>query len=442
MVTENQHFAYMTYLLSEANYVFSLFDSFIKEMVNVIILENQKDIFNELELPTGYSWNLDEQKIIKSSEEIYHPIYLRYVWDEETSGVAYVEMRDMSLSEIDKIVININFYRLQNYSGTQLTFLLPTVLAHECRHIRDMWSLAFEEIIKNFSKYAAYTIVSKETLLQYGLDKKIPIEDIRSVETILYMMSAMEVDANIDAIDYLIRSTSEIEIAEIVKNGSDIDEMSNILIDYFGHQSDKWWFTKLELIKRTLWNAVMLHNNKLGQLLLFTQFAIKSGFVKDYGVMGDFVEVKKFYDKPGVYKMTSEIGAQCIAAYNAFCEMTEKFFSELKESVMAALKDMNIRKYIHESYTREKKILLNRYDSFGFITEMYESLCVYSESQDLLRDLYQDILGKGILYEKNHDCLVLESAASEFYKTHTKILNTDYSGFGPLTSVWWKKHLQ
>ena len=186
----------------------------------------------------------------------------------------------------------------------------------------------------------------------------------------------------------------------------------------------------------------MLHNNKLGQLLLFTQFAIKGGFVEDYDVMRDFVEVKKFYDNPNEYKITIEIGAQCITAYNAFCEMTEKFFSELKESVMGALKDMNILKYIHESYTREKHPLVNHYDAFGLITEMYDPMCEYSESQNLLRDLYQDRLGKGILYEKKHNCLVLESAVGEFYKTHSKILNTDYSGFEPLTSVWWRKHLQ
>ena len=435
----------MTYLLLEANYVFSLFDAFIKEMINLIILENQKDIFNELEVPTGYSWNSDNQTIVKSPEELYHPIYLRYVWDEETSGVAYVEMRDMSMSEerkTDKIFICINFYRLQNYNSKQLTFVLPTILAHECRHIRDMWSPAYEEIIRNFSQYAAYTIISKETLMQYGLDKKIPIEDIRSVETILHMMSAMEADANTDAIDYLIRSMSEIEIAEIVKSGSDIDEMSNILIDYFGHQSDKWWFTKLELIKRTLWNAVMLHNDKLGQLLLFTQFAIKSGFIEDHSVMGDFTEVKRFYDNPGGYKMTGAIGAQCMTAYNAFCEMTEKFFSELKDSVIAALKEMNIRKYIHESFTREQKQLLNRYDSFGLITELYDSLSEYSENQSLLRDLCQDMLGTGIMYEKNYNCLILESNIAEFYMSHNKTMNTDYSGFEPLTSVWWRKHLQ
>ena len=158
------------YRLFEENLTHHIFDEAFFDMTEIVklkLLSNNQTSASEVY--TGWNYDGQNKKCINANDiSAFHPIFIRFFFD-MASIRAYADVRIINNKtdeelEHDPIFLNINT-RIINRISTTFTDIItnatydfygaiPSLLAHELTHIRDMFSDDYVNFMKNLKEFA------------------------------------------------------------------------------------------------------------------------------------------------------------------------------------------------------------------------------------------------------------------------------------------------
>lgn len=357
---------YKQYLLEESKVVHRIFDRVIYTImknVSVTIISGNYNT-NEI-IYTGYAYDSNKKVCVKTTQDDFHPIYIRYINEDDKTYEAYINMRRVvgmspEKLEYDKIVVHINVPRIKSMNGYDLKKIarrVPSILAHEFTHAKDMWTSDYINVIDNLVN-TGYSVATKDFLKKQGIIN-ISSNDIDTINGMLYFMSPAETDATYEAFDKYLNFLSENDIITIVENDLDQDERQIAAkifsaIKVVARVNNRFAEVRLETFTQ---------QNNYNVPVLLTAYMVylgyipdTSGYFKDFSIAKEVIDGNMFPDKNMTEMMVSAF-LELEIKYGEYVADMEDLIIEHLEKIdffKNHLSDVSEKLYVPSVYVNEK----------------------------------------------------------------------------------------
>lgn len=343
----------MQFLTESARITHRIFDELINKTWKWVfgaILQNNKN--NTEPEFSGFVYDSKNQICIETEDEsLYHPIYYCYEWDMSQTYEAYIPTRqvagvDKQSLEHDPIIIYFNLPRIcksTNSKSTLLASRLPSLIAHELTHAKDMWTVDYINVVDNLVDLG-YNVVTEEFLKEEGFTD-IPDTVLRKLYAMMYFMSPSETRAKYEEFEKFLNYYSKQEIKKYINEfdyKTDIRALaSNILSRIQNVARINISFISLnvgyeEYVKNTI------EKGDFTIPVLFTAYCVYMGhipdssgyFVDDFSIAHDIIEHKI---EPDI----NLIRMMCLA-YEKFEIQQGKFIANIEDIIIQYIEDNHL----------------------------------------------------------------------------------------------------
>ena len=344
---EQLRYIYRQYLLEQAKVVHRIFDNVIgftrRFLGNAIVADNYPDG----DFFTGYVYDSNNFICKLGDKNSHHPIYIRFDNEPEQTYEAYIPVRKVngkSLSELqhDPIVIHLNVPVIRfnaNYEAKTIRHRIPSLIAHELTHAKDMWTSDYVNTIENLIDLG-YGEVNKEFLEKEAGITGVSDADIQTVNGMLYFMSPAETSAIYEGYDKYLKYLTDGQILQYIGDQIDTDlkPKREIAAQLFAATkvlariNNRMMYLRLE---------DFVKSNDFAVPVLFTAYAVYSGFIpdssgyfEDFSIAKDVIEGRLFPD----VNMTKMM-------VNAFTELEIKFgeyVADIEDLIIEVLDERGI----------------------------------------------------------------------------------------------------
>ena len=393
--TEEQiRYIYRQYLLEQARVVHRIFDNVInftrKFISNVVV----SDTYPEFDFFTGFVYDSNNFICKPGDEKSYHPIYIKFDNEPEQAYEAYIPTRvvrgvENSVLEHDSIVIHLNVPTIRMYAfgnPSEILKRIPSLLAHELTHARDMWTSDYVNIIDNLIDLG-YNAVTKKFLEEEhitGVSKNV----IDTVNSMLYFMSPAETNAIYEGYDKYLKYLSDGQLIHLIGNEFGSNPYSNrqaaarifAMTKDLAHVNNRGMYIRLEDYAQSDDYTIPV---------LFTAFAVylgfipdSSGYFEDFSIAKEVIEGNVYPDDNMTKMMVS-----------AFLELEIKFgeyVADMEDLISDVLEERSIFEKIRQTNIDESTVTyplehyVEKLEVYGQLTEMESPFQKYMR---LLTDL-------------------------------------------------------
>ena len=294
---------YRQYLLEEAKLVHRIFDDVISTVMTTLISSIMKEYYSpHILIYTGYVYDSLSHRCIKTNdtETHHHPIYIRLTKEPDKSYEAYINIRKVEgksqhRMEHDKIVVNINVPAVISSTNKNIASLIkriPSLLAHEFTHAKDMWSFDYMNVINDLVNIG-YNEVNEKFLKSKHITN-ISNEDIIALNGMLYFMSPAETDAIYEGFDKYMKYMSDGQLLYLIGTSVETQDKRTIAAKIFSILKN---IARVNNRYSSVHLEDFINNNDFTVPVLFTAYSVYLGYVPDTsGYFSDFSVAKEVID--------------------------------------------------------------------------------------------------------------------------------------------------
>ena len=347
---------YKQYLLEEAKLVHRIFDKVISEIMTHIISAVMTEKYDpKMLIYTGYVYDSTGHICIKTnSTDKHHPIYVRLTKEDNHVYEAYINTRIVDgrtpqKLEHDKIVVNINVPAVissTRKNHPELRKRIPSLLAHEFTHAKDMWSFDYINVINDLINIG-YNEVNKTFLKERNITN-ISKDDIDALNGMLYFMSPAETSAIYEGFDKYLKYTSDGQLLYFIGSEPGRDKRM-IAADLFSVMKN---LAKINNRYASVRLEDFAKDNNYTIPVLFTAYAVYLGFIPDTsGYFKDFSIAKEVID--GNMFVDENMSKMMMSAFLELEIKYGEFVADIEDLIIECLDERGIFEQVYQNELNE-----------------------------------------------------------------------------------------